>query len=147
MATPIQVVIDCADPAALSKFWAAALHYKLDDPPPGFDSWPAFLEAQGVPESEWNSASAVSDPDGKGPRIYFQRVPEPKQGKNRVHIDVNAGGPRGTPDDERRAKVDAEVERLTGEGATVFKPGEVEERFNEYWVIMQDPEGNEFCVQ
>ena len=146
MATPIQVVIDCADPARLSAFWATALHYKLDDPPPGFDSWPDFLRDQGVPESEWNSASAVSDPDGNGPRIFFQRVPEPKRGKNRLHIDVNAGGPRGTPGDERRSRVDAEVERLTGEGATVFKPGEVG-RFGEYWVIMQDPEGNEFCVQ
>ncbi len=146
MATSIQVVIDCADPAALSQFWAADLHYKLDDPPPGFASWPDFLREQGVPESEWNSASAVSDPDGKGPRIFFQRVPEPKQGKNRVHVDVNAGGGRATPDDERRGKVDTEVERLVGEGATVFKPGEVG-RFGEYWVIMQDPEGNEFCVQ
>jgi hypothetical protein len=146
MATPIQVVIDCADPATLSQFWATALHYKLDDPPPGFDSWPEFLKAQGVPESEWNSASAVSDPDGRGPRIYFQQVPEPKQGKNRVHLDVNAGGPRGTPEDEKRANVDAEVERLVSEGATVIRRGEIGQ-FGEYWVVLQDPEGNEFCVQ
>ena len=146
MATPIQVVIDCADPAALAKFWAAALHYELDDPPPGFDSWPDFLRTQGVPESEWNAASAVSDPASQGPRIYFQRVPEPKQGKNRLHLDLNASGGRETAAAERRRKVDAEVERLLSEGASVFRPGAVSQ-FGEYWVIMQDPEGNEFCVQ
>jgi hypothetical protein len=145
MATPIQVVFDCADPARLAAFWATALHYRLDDPPPGFDSWPAFLEAEGIPESEWNSASAVSDPDGKGPRLFFQRVPESKSSKNRVHLDVNAGGRRDVELDERRANVDAEVERLLGEDATVFRPGEVSR--GEYWVILQDPEGNEFCVQ
>jgi hypothetical protein len=146
MATAIQVVIDCADPATLSRFWAEALHYELDNPPPGFDSWPAFLESQGVPESEWNSASAVSDPDGKGPRIFFQQVPEAKQVKNRVHLDINAGGPRDTPEAEKRAKVDAEVERLVREGATVFRPAQIGP-FGEYWVVLQDPEGNEFCVQ
>ena len=83
-------------------FWAEVLGYQLDPPPPGYDSWEAWLTEQGIPESDWNMASAVSDPDGRGPRIFFQRVPEPKQVKNRVHLDVNAGGPRGTPDDERR---------------------------------------------
>jgi hypothetical protein len=146
MGTPIQVVFDCADPARLAGFWASALHYKLDDPPPGFDSWPDFLKAQGVPESEWNSASAVSDPDGNGPRVFFQRVPEPKQTKNRVHIDINAGGPRGTPDEERRQRIDEEVDRLVGEGATVISPGN-EGQFGEYWAVLADPEGNEFCVQ
>lgn len=146
MGTPIQVTIDCSDPATLSQFWAAALHYKLDDPPPGFDSWPDFLHAQGVPESEWNSASAVSDPDGKGPRVYFQRVPEPKQGKNRLHLDLNAGGGHSTPIERRRENVDAEVARLHRAGARAVRPGEVG-AMGEYWVIMHDPEGNEFCVQ
>lgn len=146
MGTPIQVVIDCADPDRLAKFWASALHYQLDDPPPGFDSWADFLRDKGIPESEWNSASGVSDPDGRGPRIYFQRVPEPKQGKNRLHLDINAGGGRGTPDDERRSNIDAEVDRLVGEGASVIRPGQVSE-LGEYWVVLQDPEGNEFCVQ
>src|SRR6266568_1398004 len=78
MAVGVQVVIDCADPARLAEFWAAVLGYKVQDPPPGFDTWQAFLTAQGVPESEWNSASAVVDPSGPGPRVYFQRVPDPK---------------------------------------------------------------------
>ena len=95
----------------LAHFWAGLLGYQLDPPPPGYDSWEAWLTEHGIPESEWNSASAVSDPEGRGPRIYFQRVPEPKELKNRVHLDVNAGGPRGTPDEERRAAVDAAVER------------------------------------
>jgi catechol 2,3-dioxygenase-like lactoylglutathione lyase family enzyme len=144
MAIPIQVTVDCADPDRLAHFWADLLGYRLDSPPDGYDSWEAWLTEHGVPENEWNSASAVSDPDRHGPRIFFQRVPERKQQKNRVHIDVNAGGPRGTPDDERRAKVDAAVERAVASGATRVRL--VEERGERHFV-MQDIEGNEFCLQ
>lgn len=144
MATPLQVVFDCADPARLAQFWASALGYKLQDPPEGYSSWEEWLQAQGVPEDHWNSASAVVDPDGAGPRIYFQRVPEPKTVKNRVHLDVNAGGGHETPLEERRRRVDAEAERLIGIGATRVRS--LEER-GEYWVTMYDPEGNEFDVQ
>jgi hypothetical protein len=144
MAVTVQVTFDCQDPDHLARFWAETLGYVLDPPPPGFDSWEGWLTAQGIPESEWNSASAVSDPDGQGPRIFFQRVPEPKERKNRVHLDVNAGGPRGTPDDQRRAAVDAAVERAVGLGATKVRL--VEERGERHYV-MQDPEGNEFCLQ
>lgn len=143
MALPIQVVIDCADPAKLADFWANALGYKIQDPPGGFDSWPAFLTSIGVPESEWNSASAVIDPDGKGPRIYFQRVPEPKTVKNRLHLDLNAGG-RDVPEEESRARVGAAVERFLSLGATKIREMELR---GEYWIVMADPEGNEFCVQ
>jgi catechol 2,3-dioxygenase-like lactoylglutathione lyase family enzyme len=144
MATQVQVTFDCADPAALSTFWAAALGYRLQDPPEGFATWEAFLTDLGVPEDEWNSASAVVDPDGGGPRLYFQRVPEPKATKNRVHLDLNVGGPLGTPLDERKAAVDREVKRMIDLGAEVVR--EVEER-GEFWVVMRDPEGNEFCLQ
>jgi catechol 2,3-dioxygenase-like lactoylglutathione lyase family enzyme len=143
VATTVQVTFDCQDPDALAHFWAALLGYELDPPPPGYDSWEAWLRDHGIPESEWNSASAVSDPDGHGPRIFFQRVPEQKELKNRVHLDVNAGGPRGTPDDERRAAVDGAVERAISLGATTVRL--VEERGERHYV-MQDPEGNEFCV-
>jgi len=143
VATPIQVVIDCADPTALAPFWAAALGYIVQPPPEGHASWEAFLHESGVPETEWNALSAVVDPDGSGPRILFQRVPEPKIVKNRVHLDVNAGG-RDETDDERRRLVVRTVERLETLGATVYR--EFEER-GEHWVVMQDPEGNEFCVQ
>jgi len=144
MAIPIQVTFDCSDPAALSGFWAELLGYQLDPPPPGYDSWEAWLREQGVPESEWNSASAVSDPEARGPRIFFQRVPEEKERKNRVHLDVNVGGPRGTSADERRVAVDAAVDRAIGLGATKVRL--VEERGGRHYV-MQDPEGNEFCLQ
>jgi hypothetical protein len=144
MATGIQVVIDCEDPDRVATFWASALGYKLQDPPDGYATWEEFLTAVGVPEDQWNNASAVVDPDGHGPRIYFQRVPEGKTVKNRVHMDLNVGGGSSTPIEERKKRVAAEVERLKAEGATVFRP--VEER-DEYWVVMQDPEGNEFCLQ
>jgi glyoxalase superfamily protein len=145
MATGIQVVFDCADPDRLARFWATALHYRVQDPPDGFTSWEAWLADAGVPESEWNSASAIVDPEGAGPRVYFQRVPEGKVVKNRVHLDLNASSKREVGSDEGRRRVDSEVERLRSEGATVVRPGG-EER-GEYWVVMQDPEGNEFCVQ
>jgi len=145
MATTIQVVFDCTDPDRLARFWAEALHYKLQDPPEGYAEWDDFLREIGVPEEEWGNASAVVDPDGAGPRLYFQRVPEAKAVKNRVHLDLNAGGSQGTPLEDRRRNVDAEVERLVAAGATVLHAGEV--RNGEYWVVMQDPEGNEFCVQ
>jgi hypothetical protein len=144
VATGVQIVFDCADPDTLARFWAAALHYKIQDPPPGFDSWEAFLKAQGIPETDWNSASAVVDPDGVGPRIYFQRVPEGKTVKNRVHLDLNVGGPRSAPHDERRRRVDQEVDRLVQLGAR--KSRSLEER-GEYCINMFDPEGNEFDVQ
>src|SRR5262245_2137883 len=116
----------------------------MQPPPDGFATWEDWLREMGIPEDQWNSASAVMDPEGNKPRLYFQRVPEKKQAKNRVHLDLNVGGPHGTPMDERRGRVDPEVERLTALGATTLRP--VEER-GEYWVVMQDPEGNEFCVQ
>jgi len=144
MTIPIQVTFDCADPERVASFWAEALGYKLQDPPEGYANWPDFLTAIGVPEAEWNKASAIVDPEGRGPRIYFQRVPEPKVVKNRVHLDVNVGGGPGTPIDERRTRVDAAVERLCGMGATKIRPYEEN---GEYWVVMQDPEGNEFCLQ
>src|SRR5437899_11565774 len=103
MATMIQVVFDCVDPDRLAKFWAAALHYELQDPPAGYGSWQEFLKASGVPEAEWNSASAIVDPDGKGPRLYFPQMDTPKLGTNRLHVHVNAiGGLRATREGRRR---------------------------------------------
>ena len=143
MARAVQVAIDCADPARLGEFWAEVLGYVRDSPPDGFDSWEAALEAWGVPESEWNSANALVDPDGVGPRIFFQRVPEPKTGKNRLHLDVRVTEGPGLPVEQRRPVQQAEAERLVALGATVV--GEVEE-MGGVWVVMQDPEGNEFDV-
>src|SRR6476659_7001786 len=89
-ANPVQVVFDAADPGALAQFWATALGYVVQPPPDGFDDWPALLSSLGVPEAAWNSRSAVVDPRGVGPRLFFQQVPDGKTAKNRVHVDVNA---------------------------------------------------------
>jgi hypothetical protein len=143
VATKFQVVFDCADPDGLARFWAAATGYQLQDPPNGFDSWEDWLREHKIPEDQWNSASALVDPDGVGPRFYFQRVPEGKTAKNRMHLDLSVTGGPGTPIEERREKTGAEAERLIALGATRERVGE--ER-GEHWVIMRDPEGNEFCL-
>ena len=75
----VQVTVDCADPRALSIFWCAVLGYQFPPPPPGFDNWDAFAET--LPPDLRNSASAAVDPTGRGPRLFFQQVPEGKSGK------------------------------------------------------------------
>jgi hypothetical protein len=144
MSVPIQVAIDCQDPAALSAFWAAALGYIQQPPPPGFATWEDFLREQEIPESEWNSISAIVDPDGAGPRLFFQRVPEPKQGKTRIHLDLNVGGGRDVPIELRKQRVAETTARLVALGAAVVE--EFEQR-GEHWVTMRDPEGTEFDLQ
>src|SRR4051794_24127796 len=130
----MQVAFDCADPGALANFWAQALPgYQVQPPPPGFDSWDAFLEAQSVPRDQWNSRSAIV---GEGPRLFFQQVPEPKTTKNRVHLDLHAGGGPSVALDEQRTKVRAEVERLTALGATFV---EEHEEMGVVWAVMTDP--------
>ncbi len=140
-----QITFDCADPGALSRFWADVLGYKLQDPPPGFDTWEDALRARDIPEERWNDASAIVDPDGAGVRMYFQRVPEPKSAKNRVHLDLNVGVPREAAEDERRRLVGEAAARAMSLGATKLydKTGE----WGEYWITLTDPEGNEFCMQ
>jgi len=145
MAQRLQVVFDTRNPASLSRFYAEALRYKIQDPPTGYESWEAFLKAQGIPESEWNSASAIVDPEGKGARVYFQQMDTPKQGKNRLHIDINASAGPHVPLQERKAQVAEEVARLEALGATTDH--EVDEGLGEYWIVMLDLEGNEFCVR
>ena len=139
MAKQIQVTFDCADPGAQAAFWAQALGYVVEPPPEPFSSWDEALTAWGVPKELWNSKSAAVDADGAGPRFFFQQVPEGKQVKNRVHVDLRAGG----SGDDRRTRIDAEVERLQGLGATALHPLE---ELGSYFVVMQDPEGNEFCI-
>jgi hypothetical protein len=144
MAIPIQVVFDSADPPVVARFWADALGYQLQGPPEPTAAWQAWQVEHGIPEEHWNDASAIIDPDDTGLRIYFQRVPEPKAVKNRLHLDVNAGGPPGTPPSGRRARVDEAVERLVASGATFVAANT---RHGEYGVSLLDPEGNEFDVQ
>lgn len=141
MALGIQVVFDCADPASLAEFWAEALGYVVQPPPPGYESWDVFLREQGMAEEDLDKASAIVDPDGQGPRVYFQRVPEAKVAKNRVHLDVRASA--GAHGEEGRRAVREAAEHLKTLGAT--ERYEMEE-LGVFWITMQDPEGNEFCV-
>jgi Glyoxalase-like domain len=141
VAVTVQVAFDAHDPQASAEFWAAATGYVVQPPPDGFDSWQAFLTQIGVPEEQWDKASACIDPDGQGPRFYFQKVPESKVVKNRVHLDLKPG--LGHDPAERRAVVLAEVQRLHGLGARTL--GEHDES-GEFWIVLADPEGNEFCV-
>ncbi|MEO6470534.1 MAG: VOC family protein [Aeromicrobium sp.] len=143
MPQDIQITFDCADPAALADFWAEVLGFVKEAPPNGFDTWEDALTAWGVPENQWNSRSAIVDPEGTRPRVFFQQVPEGKTAKNRVHIDVRAAPTlRG---DERMAVLAAEAERLVALGASLFKRFEPSAMDTGFMVLL-DPEGNEFCL-
>jgi hypothetical protein len=144
MASKIQITFDCADPDRLAHFWAGALGYKLEDPPAGFDSWLTYWRSVGVPEEELEEGSdSVVDPDGIGPRIRFQKVPEGKVVKNRLHLDLTVSGGRREPMAVRKQRVDAEADRLVGIGATKVRVLE-QEGLDHYAMAMKDPEGNEF---
>ena len=144
MTREVQITFDCADPAALCGFWADALGYQLQPPPPGFETWEAFLDSVGVPAELYNSRSAAIPLEGDGPRLFFQQVPEGKAAKNRVHLDV-----RAAPDktgDERMAALESECERLQGLGATRLRRVDPDGPMEPGFIVMQDPEGNEFCL-
>jgi hypothetical protein len=145
-----KLVIDASDPHAQAEFWAQALGYLVEDNSAQIARLVALghvseerdtVEAHG--RRAWRDLVAVRHPDdpydeatgiGHGRRLLFQRVPEAKTVKNRLHLDLHASpGQR-----------DAEVARLEGLGATVLR--RVEEPGGT-WTVMADPEGNEYCVQ
>jgi hypothetical protein len=135
----VQIAIDCADTDALAIFWAEVLNYRLAQPPQGFASWPEFSRAVAVdPGEQW---SRLVDPDAAGPDLLFHRVPESKIVKNRIHFDIRLAP--GAPLAGRRTLVDAEANRLKGLGAVHVRTDEDEA---DYYAVMQDPEGNEFCI-
>ncbi|HEY0638497.1 MAG TPA: VOC family protein [Pseudonocardiaceae bacterium] len=109
------VAFDCANAYELATFWSKVMEWPLDDE-----------DAPGVPE-----AVAIA-PDG-GTNLYFNEVPEPKAGKNRVHVCLRPSGHR-----------DAELERLLGLGATMV--ADLREGDHTSWAVLADPEGNEFCL-
>ena len=135
MATPFQITFDCENAEVMCRFWAVALQYVEEPPPAGYLSWEDFLRANEIPLPPTGSIGAIVDPENVGPRILFLRVPEKKSVKNRVHLDIRAG----RSDEERTSK----VEQLNAAGATVVR--RVEET-GQWWMVMTDPEGNEFCV-
>ncbi|WP_166137982.1 VOC family protein [Nocardioides ochotonae] len=138
----VQVTVDCADPRALSLFYNAVLGYQLPPLPPGFGSWDDF--AASLPPEQRNSASASEDPVGRGPRMFFQRVPEAKSVKNRIHLDVRAAP--GLTGEERMAALEAEAERLVALGARRLERHEPAPPMGAGHLVMSDPEGNEFCL-
>ena len=146
MVARFQLVIDCADPEPHARFWVAALGYEFEPPPDGFASWDEYWRHIGVPEDELGiGADCIVDPSGRGPRIWFQVVPERKTIKNRLHIDISVSGGRAVPIETRRQRVDAEAARLADLGALLV--GALDsEGLDHYAVAMNDPEGNEFDI-
>ena len=142
MYTKIQVTFDAAEPEKLAEFWALALGYVVEPAPEGFASWEDFARSAGIPESEFGEVASRVDPAGEGPRLYFQRVPEGKTAKNRVHLDVRVAGPE-VVGEERKRLVSEKVERLAQAGASIAW---VSDTFGGNSITMRDPEGNEFCV-
>lgn len=119
----IQLTIDCANPQLMVDFWGEALGYVPEPPPAGHASWRGYWQDMGVPEEELPPGAgdlpeSIIDPDGRGPRIWFQQVPESKTLKNRWHFDLKVGGGRGVPMATRVARVGAAAERLTARGAS-----------------------------
>ncbi|MEO5852078.1 MAG: VOC family protein [Nocardioides sp.] len=144
LARQFQVTFDCADPGALSRFWCEVLGYRLDAPPPGFATWEEALDAFGVPEERRNDASAAVDPGQAGPRLWFQKVPEGKTAKNRLHLDVRAAP--GLEGDERMAALEDDCSRLVALGASRVERHEPDPPLSHGFLVMADPEGNEFCL-
>lgn len=135
----LQIAFDTSDPHAQAEFWAALLGYEVEDNSAFVDQ---LVEAGRMPEagrisrngrSEFSDVAAAADPSGVNPRLYFQKVPEPKTAKNRVHIDVPVGPERLLD----------EVSRAEGLGATQL--WFTNDRGADTYT-MQDPEGNEFCL-
>ncbi|GAA2716590.1 hypothetical protein Apa02nite_099580 [Actinoplanes palleronii] len=135
------MTFDCADPERVARFWCEVLGYVAPPPPDGFANWDDYHGS--LPAEKRNAWFVASDPTGAGPRLFFQRVPEGKVVKNRVHLDVRAG--TGLVGDERLAALQAERKRLEALGATcvqvLIADGE-----NESCIPMLDVEGNEFCL-
>ena len=128
MAALADVVFDCARPASLARFWAAALDgYRVA---PYDDEELARLAALGIDDVEDDPTVLVEPVEATAPRLWFQRVPEVKQSKNRLHLDL------------RTSDLTAELERLQTLGARSL----TDQPSDEY-VVMVDPEGNEFCLQ
>ncbi|MFE6777615.1 VOC family protein [Streptomyces sp. NPDC057702] len=132
-----QVAFDCADPERVARFWCEALGYVI----PPEEAY--ATEDDGSRPSEPQDRAACVDPSGAGPRLYFQRVPEGKIAKNRVHLDVRVG--TGLVGEERLATLEAECARLVALGAVraYLLPADSE---NESCIGMRDIEDNEFCL-
>ena len=134
----VQVTFDCIEPERVGRFWCEVLGYVVP-PLEGFGTWDDFQHS--MPPEEQGSWFACIDPSGVGPRLYFQHVPEGKVVKNRVHLDVRVA--YDLEGEERLAALEAECARLVPLGAR-------RERLlydgTDACMVMQDIEGNEFCL-
>ena len=119
------VVVDCRDMHAQAAWWAAAIGWQK--------AFEADDEVMLVPPHAFTKGPSLP-PEERGPGLCFVQVPEGKTVKNRLHLDL---APRAEDDQ------DAEVERLLELGATRVDVGQGEDV---PWVVLADPEGNEFCV-
>ncbi|CAM5492583.1 hypothetical protein SAVIM338S_03465 [Streptomyces avidinii] len=136
-----QVTYDCAEPERVARFWCEVLGYVQPPPPEGFATWDDFNSS--LAPADRGAWAVALDPSGAGPRMYFQRVPEGKVVKNRVHLDVRVA--TGLVGEERLAALEAECVRLVALGAVRGKLLLADEE-NESCQPMQDVEGNEFCL-
>jgi hypothetical protein len=136
-----QVTFDCAEPERVARFWCEVLGYAVPPPPEGFATWDDFDRS--LPSEDQGSWFACIDPSGVGPRLFFQRVPEGKVVKNRLHLDVRVG--TGLVGEERLATLEAECARLVALGAVRVRLLPADDD-NESCIVMQDIEGNEFCL-
>ncbi|MCM1974259.1 MULTISPECIES: VOC family protein [Streptomyces] len=136
-----QVTFDCANPERLARFWCEVLGYEIPPPPKGFATWQDYDRSL-LPVHQGEGFACV-DPTGVGPRLYFQRVPENKTVKNRVHLDVRVA--TGLTGEERLAALEAECARLTALGATRERLLRADADY-ESCIVMRDIEGNEFCL-
>ena len=136
-----QVTFDCAEPERVARFWCEVLGYVVPPPPEGFATWDDVDRS--LPPEHQGSWFACIDPSGVGPRLFFQRVPEGKVVKNRLHLDVRVG--TGLVGEERLATLEAECARLVALGAVRVRLLPADDD-NESCIVMQDIEGNEFCL-
>lgn len=132
------------------RFWSRALHYLPEPPPPGHSTWREYWQSAGVPEAQLPPGAgdfpeSLIDPGGRGPRIWFQAVPEAKIIKNRLHLDLLVGGGQSTAFAQRRRAVTGEAERLVPLGATVREVHDLPE-MGHFSIGMLDIEGNEFDI-
>lgn len=141
-----QITIDCHDPARLSRFWGQALGYLPVPPAEPETTWWAHYRRRLGADADFDDR--LFDPEGLRPPLWFQEVPEPKSGKNRLHLDLYVTDRDDTMPFARRAElVDAKVDELVALGATVVRrDGNDDPDDPYYFAVMQDPEGNEFCV-
>ncbi|MFF3380819.1 VOC family protein [Streptomyces sp. NPDC002680] len=137
----IQVTFDCAEPERVARFWCEVLGYVVPPVPEGFATWAEYELS--LPPERQGAGFVCSDPTGVGPRLYFQRVPEGKVVKNRVHLDVRVG--TGLVGEERLAALEGECARLIPLGATRERLL-IADEYNESCLVMLDVEGNEFCL-